>query len=481
MADEATEAVIHKVLRRLIPFCILCYLLNYMDRSNAAIARDHMIREVPGFTAAAYDWGISWVFFIPYCLLEVPSNLAMQKVGPRRWIARIMITWGLVSMAFMFTRGTWSFLTLRALLGAAEAGFFPGILLYLSYWVPRAYRARAAAYFLLSQAIAQVIGNVLGGYILYLAEKHHFPGQPWQWVFIVEGVPTVIVGIAVLFCLTDYPAEAKWLTEEERGRLTGIMQDERKHLLASDASEFLHALRSPHTWGLSLLYGLAGCAYFPVNFFTPTILRNALIESKVIVLPASTTLPAELAATMPTPTPSHLASLYVGLLSAIPFGAAALTMLLFARHSDRRNERRFHMAFACGILLLGLLTVGAAPYLVDGKALTMLKIIGLSLAAIGYFGAAAVFWAVPAQLLTGTAIAAALAIINSIGNLVGTSLGPTRALFGWNEQQFMFIAAGSAVLAVMAALLLLRLPSDGAPPALGFAVEPAVKADQPVA
>jgi len=245
MADKATEAVIHKVLRRLIPFCILCYLLNYIDRTNVAIAKDLMVRDIPGFTDAVYSLGVAWVFFIPYCVFELPSNLIMQRVGPRRWIARIMITWGLVSSAFIFTTGPWSFLSMRALLGVAEAGFFPGILLYLSYWVPHAYRARASALFLLSQAIAQVIGNVLGGYILYLAQKYQFPGHAWQWVFIFEGIPTVIVGVVVLFYLTDYPADAKWLTADERTRLTYIMQGERKHLLAGHASEFLHALRSP--------------------------------------------------------------------------------------------------------------------------------------------------------------------------------------------------------------------------------------------
>lgn len=466
MNELADRALVQKVLRRIIPFCILCYLLNFIDRTNVAIAKDSMLDpNIPGFTEGVYALGVAWVFFIPYCLFELPSNLIMQKVGPRRWIARIMITWGFVSIAFMLTRGPWSFLSLRALLGATEAGFFPGILLYLSFWIPHAYRARASAFFLLSQAIAQVIGNVLGGYILYLAQKYHFPGQAWQWLFLAEGLPTIIVGIVVLYYLSDYPADAKWLSAGERTRLTEIMASERKHLLAGHASEFLHALRSPYTWALSLLYGLATCAYFPVNFFTPTILKAALVESHAIVVAPASHPATEIAATLPAPTPYHLVSLYVGLLSAIPFGTAALTMLLFARHSDRHNERKHHMAFTCVIMALGLLIVGLAPRFAAGNTLTVVKVAGLSIAAMGYFGTAAVFWAVPAQLLTGTAIAAALAIINSVGNLVGTSLGPARTYFALDEQKFMFVAAASAVLAAIGALTLRLRPLQIAGPA----------------
>ena len=199
MADEKLHLVVGKVFRRLIPICIVAFLLNYIARSNIGIAEHAMEGSIAGFTTDVYTWG-SIVFFIPYCLLELPSNLLLEKVGARFWIARIMISWGMVSMCFALTRGPWSFYTIRALLGVMEAGFFPGVLLYLSYWFPHEYRARASAYFFLSQVIAQVITNILGGAILDSA-AHWGWLQAWQWLFVIEGLPSVIMGLVILFYL----------------------------------------------------------------------------------------------------------------------------------------------------------------------------------------------------------------------------------------------------------------------------------------
>jgi MFS family permease len=450
MSDSSTEALVQKVLRRLIPFCILCYLLNYIDRSNIAIAEHSMRQSIPDFTHEVYTTGVTLFFFLPYCLFELPSNLLMKRVGPRRWIARIMISWGIVSACLVFTRGPWSFYLLRALLGLAEAGFFPGILLYLSYWIPHAYRARATGLFFLSQAMAQFVGNVIGSSILYVADKYQFPGHAWQWLFLVEGIPTIIVGVVVLFYLTEQPRDAQWLSAEERARLSGIMADERRQISAHRASDFAHALRSPYTWLLSALYGLAVWAYLPVNFFTPEILMRVLSDAHVITL-ASPGMPA----TDASATPEYLVSLYVGLLSAIPFGAAALTMLLVARRSDRRNERPFHMAGACAVMVVGLLLAATAPRFTSGSALAIATLAGLSLTAMGFFGNCAVFWAVPPQLLTGTAVAAALAIINALGNLFGTSLGgQMRIWLHLDNASFMMLAAVCAALATVGALTL---------------------------
>jgi MFS family permease len=451
--EDETQQLIHKVLRRIIPFCILCFLLNYVDRANIAIAKSSMIATVQGFTDNAYSIGVA-IFFIPYCLFEVPSNLIQQRVGARRWIARIMITWGIISTCFMFTRGPGSYYILRALLGLAEAGFFPGVLLYLSYWVPHRYRAGASALFFLSQAIAQVLVNTLGGSLLALADYFELPGHAWQWLFFVEGVPSIIVGVIVLFYLTDKPKDAHWLSSDERSRLIDIMAREKREVESQSASDFWHALASPFTWVLSLIYSLMVWAYFPANFFTPDILKDALVQGHIItVAPQGNAMPAL------TPTPEYIVSLYVGLLSAIPFGAAALTMLAIARHSDRYNERKFHTSAMCGIMAIGLALAAVAPRLAVGMTGTLLTVAGLSLTAIGWFASFAVFWAIPPQLLTGTAIAASLAIINAMGNLLGNFLNPNlRVWLDLNRPTFLLVAAGCGLTAAVL-MPLLRLPN----------------------
>ncbi len=451
-AESETDQLIRKVLRRIIPFCILLFLLNYIDRANIAIAKSSMIATVQGFTDNVYAIGVA-VFFIPYCLFEVPSNLIQQRVGARRWIARIMITWGMVSTCFMFTSGPWAYYILRALLGLAEAGFFPGVLLYLSYWVPHRHRAGASALFFLSQAIAQVLINTLGGSLLAAADYFHLPGHAWQWLFFLEGVPSIMVGVIVLFYLTDKPEDAHWLSSVERSRLIEIMAREKREVAGHSASDFRQALASPSTWALSLIYSLMIWAYFPANFFTPDILKDALVQGHVIAVAA----PANAAPAMP-PTPEYVVSLYVGLLSAIPFGAAALTMLAIARHSDRCDERRFHAAGACGLMAVGLALAAVAPRVAGGVTGTLLTVAGLSMTAIGWFATFAVFWAIPPQLLTGTAIAASLAIINATGNLMGNFLSPNlRVWLSLSRPTFLLVAAGCGLLAAVL-MPLLRLP-----------------------
>ncbi len=457
---EADHALILKVIRRIIPFCILCFLLNYIDRANVAIAKSSMIATLKGsFTDDIYTIGVA-VFFIPYCLFEVPSNLIQQRVGARRWIARIMITWGIISTCFMFTRGATSYYILRMLLGLAEAGFFPGILLYLTFWIPHRYRARAMAFFFLSQAIAQVLVYSLGGSLLALADYLHLPGYAWQWLFFIEGVPSIILGVLVLFFLTDKPEQAKWLTADERTRLIDIMAKEKKEVAGHSASDFWQAFRSPYTWILSLIYSFMVWAYFPVNFFAPDILKAALSDGGIIVLAAAQS--GAGTATV-TPTPEYVVSLYTGLLSAIPFGAAAATMLAIARHSDRTNERKFHAAGSCAVMALGLALAAIAPRLAGGMTGTILTVFGLSLTAIGWFASFAVFWAIPPQLLTGFAIAASLAIINTLGNLVGNFLNPNiRVWLQLNRPTFLIVGAVCGLVAAVL-MLLLRLPKREQP------------------
>jgi ACS family tartrate transporter-like MFS transporter len=406
------QALIRKVMRRLIPFCIFCYFLNYLDRVNISVAKLKLVGTagapgLPNFTEDVYSRGAA-IFFLGYCLFELPSNLIQERVGPRRWIARIMISWGVISIAFMFIRDPWSFYFLRFLLGFAEAGFFPGIILYLSYWIPHSHRARASAAFLTSTAISGLIGNPLGGIIQYVTEHAPLGMQSWQWLFLLEGIPSVIMGVFALFFLTDKPANASWLAPDERLRLSDVMAEERRTHPAHHTAGLKDAFRSIHTWILSLLYGLIIFSFYMVNFFTTTIVERSVRASGMV------------GATTAKP----IVDLYVCLFSAIPFGAATVGMILIGRHSDRHNERKFHVAFACVVACAGLALAAFAPRVAGGGTSTALTITGLSLGAIGAFGIFGPFWALPPQLLTGTAAAAAFAIINSIGNFIGGFLGP---------------------------------------------------------
>jgi MFS family permease len=434
LTGDPDYPLIRKVVKRIIPFCIICFLLNYIDRTNVGMAESSMEHSIKTFNTTVFAIGFAW-FYVPYCLLELPSNLIQQKVGARRWIARIMITWGMVSTCFIFVNGPAMFYLLRVLLGAAEAGFFPGVILYLSYWIPTRYRARVTALFVLAQAMAQMIGNTCGGFILYGAEKYGHSAHPWQWLFLLEGIPSMIMGVVVLFYLTDKPKDAKWLTEEERERLDQIMANDQAEKHSHGASEFKAAFLSPYTWILSIIYSGLVWGYAPVQGFSQVILKPVLASAGLIVLPpsaaaATASAPASAlasaAATLPlaavpvvTPTPGYIVNIYLGFLTAIPFAVAAVAMLFFARHSDRHNERKWHIAFAGFIMTCGLVLCALAPRYATGSLMTVLSVSGLTLAAIGWFCAFAIFWSVPAQLLTGVAVAAAVAIINSIGNLLG--------------------------------------------------------------
>ncbi len=468
MADEALHAVVGKVFRRLIPICIIAFLLNYIARSNIGIAESAMEGSIPGFTKDVYTWGLI-AFFIPYCLLELPSNLLMERVGARFWIARIMISWGIVSMGFALTRGPWSFYGIRTLLGVMEAGFFPGVLLYLSYWFPHEYRARASAYFFLSQVIAQVITNILGGTILDAAS--HWPGlQPWQWLFIIEGLPSVIMGLVILFYLTDRPTQARWLSDGERAELIGALGRETAHHQKHQATDFTHALVNPFVWILSALYGLICWAYFPMNSFTPIFMKPILAKAGLIVLaPVGMTATQAIAGGIRV-TPDNTVSLYIGLFSAIPFGITAICMMFIAGHSDKRNERRYHMAATCGMMAVGWVIAAFAPKIATGMTGVVISLVGMTITTIGVFGTYATFWALPPQLLSGIAGAAAFAIINSIGNFVGNFVGPwTKASWKLSDQNTMLAAAGCALLA---AVITLAVPFPKyAPAAQGFEAE----------
>jgi MFS family permease len=438
-----SEQLLRKVSLRLLPFAIICYLFNYIDRINISIAKLPMSRDpaLGNFNDRVFAVGAA-LFFIGYFVFEIPSNLLQQKVGARRWIARIMISWGIISACFLFTVGPKSFYALRLLLGLAEAGFFPGMILYLSYWIPQKNRARASAIFLTSTAIAGLVGNPLGGAILYFTQELPWL-KPWQWLFLVEGIPTILLGLVALIILRDKPDDAAWLTPDEKTQLKSLLADEHRTHAAPHLSAISHAFASPKVWLLSLLYSLQIFGFYAINYWTPTLIKKTLADT----------------GTLTSSTPPYVADLYTSLLSAIPFGAAAIGMILIGRSSDKRRERRYHLAFASAMATVGLSLAGLAPSLAPTHIATVLTIAGLSIGAVGAFGAFGPFWSLPSTLLTGTAAATAIALINSIGNLAGGAIGPPiiQAL----SLKWGLLLAGA--LAGCATVLILLVPLHPAP------------------
>ncbi|MGW7689717.1 MFS transporter [Streptomyces asiaticus] len=378
LARENT--VYRKVVRRIVPFLILCYVASYLDRVNVGFAKLQMSDDL-GFSEAAYGLGAG-LFFIGYFLLEVPSNLMLQRVGARTWIARIMISWGLVSAAFMFVTNEATFYVLRFLLGAAEAGFYPGVILYCTYWFPSHRRARVIAMFMSAIPVAGIFGNPLSGWIM-----DSFQGvngwQGWQWMFLLEAVPALLVGVVTLFYLDDGVRDAKWLTDEEKAVVERAVADDSAHRTVH--GRVLNAFREPRVWLMCLIYFCFVMGQYALTFWMPTFVESTGIEGNVAI----------------------------GVLSAVPFVAALIAMNLFGRSADKRRERRWHLVIPS---LMG--AVGFSLSAVWNGS-TVLSLTALSVAAAGVLTCAPLFWSLPTAFLGGTAAAAGLAIINSVGNLAG--------------------------------------------------------------
>ncbi|WP_052866519.1 MFS transporter [Streptomyces niger] len=384
-APEATghareNAVFRKVVRRLVPFLMLCYVVSYLDRVNVGFAKLQMSDDL-GFSEAAYGLGAG-LFFIGYFLFEVPSNLMLQRVGARTWIARIMITWGLVSAAFMFITNEATFYALRFLLGAAEAGFYPGVILYCTYWFPAHRRARVIAMFMSAIPVAGIFGNPLSGWIM---ERFHGANgwQGWQWLFLLEGLPAVAVGVATLCYLDDTVRGAKWLTDEEKTVIERALADDAAH--QSVHGRVLDAFREPKVWLMCLIYFCFVMGQYALTFWMPTFVRSTGIED----------------------------NLTIGVLSAVPYLAALVAMNVFGASSDKRRERRWHLVVPS---LMGAVGFSLAA---GWAGSTVLSLIALSFAAAGVLTCAPLFWSLPTAFLGGTAAAAGLAVINSVGNLAG--------------------------------------------------------------
>jgi D-galactonate transporter len=377
--DAGLDPLYRRVSWRLMPFLFLCFVAAYLDRVNVGFAKLQMLGDLR-FSDTVYGIGAG-IFFIGYFLFEVPSNLLMTRTGARIWIARIMISWGLISSALMFADSAASFYVLRFLLGAAEAGFFPGIILYLTYWYPAHRRARMVALFMSGVAVAGVVGGPLSGWIMKtFAGLYGLRG--WQWLFLLEGLPSVLLGVWTLFYLDDGIRQARWLGEDEKRQLEQAIVEDRKQQHSMPLAQLF---RSGEVWLLALVYFLCVMGLYGVSFWLPQLIKNSGVTDVFDI----------------------------GLLSAIPYGVAAVVMVLAARHSDRSGERRWHTAVAA---LAGALGLVAATVWSDN---TVIALAALSVATAGILSTFPIFWSLPTALLGGTAAAAGIAMINSIGNLAG--------------------------------------------------------------
>jgi ACS family tartrate transporter-like MFS transporter len=419
VADPIAESALRKVRWRLIPFLFLLYIVAYLDRVNVGFAAIDMNRDL-GFSAAVYGMG-SGIFFLSYTSLEVPSNLMLARFGVRVWIARIMLTWGVVSTAMIFVNGAATFYILRFLLGAAEAGFFPGIIFYLTHWFPARERARAVGLFMTATALAGVIGAPLSSALLQLDGWWGFKG--WQWLFLIEGLPAVLLAPVVLAKMTERPADAAWLSGEERDWLSREMAAEQAQT-AHAHTTLRDALLSGRLWIVSVPYLCVVIAFYGVSFWLPQIVQAN----------------------------SGLGSATVVLLSAIPYVAATIGLVAVGASSDRLRERRWHVAVPCLIGAAGFVLV------VLGPTTLAFSLAALSISAFGIWGTLGPFWAIPTAFLRGTAAAGGIALVNSVGN-VGGFIGPI--VVGWIRDATGGFTAGLLTLAgvlVIGAIVVLVMP-----------------------
>lgn len=377
-------ATYRKVGRRLIPLLFVAYVMAYLDRVNVGFAKLGMAADL-GFSDTVYGLGAG-IFFLGYFLFEVPSNVILHRVGARIWIARIMVGWGLVSAATMFVTTAPAFYAMRFILGVAEAGFFPGIILYLTYWFPRTHRAGMIAAFMTAIAVAGVIGGPISGWIMgTLNAVAGLAG--WQWLFLLEGIPSVVVGVVVLLYLDNGPATARWLTEPERALLLErLAEDERtKEAAGGHRTTIAGALTDARVWILSAVYFGMALSIYAISFWLPQIIKETITTDNVAI----------------------------GLISAIPWLVAGVAMTWNGRRSDRTGERRLHVA---GPAFLGGIALGVSALPgVGGWA----GIAAITVATAGILSAMSCFWSLPTGILSSTAAAVGIAWINSVGNLAG--------------------------------------------------------------
>ncbi len=421
MTRTVEQATLRKMYRRLLPFAIVTYFFCYVDRINVGFAALTMNKAI-GLTPATYGTAAG-AFFWGYVLFEVPSNLILEKVGARLWIARIMISWGLLSAATAFVGGAMSFGIMRFLLGVAEAGFYPGVVLYFSYWFPEHHRARIVAGFTVALPLAIALGAPVSTAILQLNGLAGLAG--WQWLFILEGAPTVLLGIGVLFYLTDKPEQARWLILEECAWLAAELASERRQKEAVRSFNLLQALFTPKVLLISLQYFGIVTASLGMALFIPQIIKEL-----------------------------GLSNMQVGFATMIPYLLAAISMVTWGYVSDRMHERRWNLFWACVVSTVGLIIAARTTG-------TYWSLVGMSIAAIGFYGTKGPFWAMPSMFLSGSALAGSIAWINSLGNL-GGYFGPS--IVGWARYLTgsfgggLYALAGFAAMSAIVTAFGLRIP-----------------------
>ena len=375
------SGAVAKARRRLIPFLFLLYIVAYLDRINVGFAALQM-NQALGFSDTVYGFGAG-IFFLGYVLFEIPSNVILARVGARLWIARIMISWGLVSSAMMFVRSAQGFYTLRFVLGVAEAGFFPGIIFYLMRWFPARERARTIAAFMTATLIAGVVGGPISGTLLSLHGAGGLAG--WQWLFLLEGVPSIVLGFVALKVLAERPEDAAWLTARERDALAACLREEAGAVRHETTSG---ALTNRRTWLLAIVYFTIPVTLYGIGFFLPWMLKTA----------------------------SGASDFVVGLLSAVPYAAGAIAMVIVGRHSDRTGERRWH------VLIPALVSAAGLALSSMSTGLTW-SVVTLSIALLGLASMFGPFWALATSTMGGVGAAASIALVNSVGN-TGGFVGP---------------------------------------------------------
>jgi ACS family tartrate transporter-like MFS transporter len=418
----AADDVFRKVAWRLIPFMILLYFVAFLDRINIGIAALTMNKDL-GISATAYG-NAAGIFFLGYFLFEVPSNIMLEKVGARRWIARIMVTWGLLSAGMTFVQGETSLFVIRFLLGAAEAGFFPGMILYLTYWFPASTRAKITGAFLVAIPLSSVLGAPVSSAILDL---EGFGLRGWQWLFLIEGIPAILLGFVVLKYLTDKPADAEWLSPSERQIVSNRIAAEAAH--GGEKHSLAAGLVSLKVWLFGLIYFGIVIGVYGMSLWLPQIVKGF----------------------------GELSNQQVGLITAIPHAFGAVAMVIWGRHSDKAGERVWHMALAAFAGAGGLV---ASAFLASAP---IVALSAMTFAAIGIYSALPVFWTLPTAMLRGTAAAGGIALINSLGNLSGY-LGPS--MVGYLKDQTGSFQSGLIMLGgflAMAGLLVFAVTRNRAP------------------
>lgn len=397
-----------KVTWRLVPFLMACYFIAYLDRVNIAFAGPSMMQSL-GLTAAAFG-GVAGIFFIAYFFFEIPSNLALNRFGARIWISRIMLTWGIISGAQAFVADEFSFYVVRFLLGIAEAGFFPGIIFYMTLWFPASYRARVVGLFMFAVPVSTVIGSPMSGYLLNLHGALGLEG--WQWIFLLEALPALVMAAAVFFYLTNTPSEARWLNVEEKSWLRDRLDAERENREAHFKKGWLPSVFNMRVIALGLVYMAINIPQYGLSFFLPQIIKEFGVSD-----------------------------VKAGFIATLPYLVGGLGMITWSLHSDRTGERIWHCVIPFIAMIVGLSSAAVA----DGL---QLKMLALCVAAWGFFSILPIFWTLPTAFLSGAGAAAGIAAVNSIGNL-GGYFGPQ--VFGILKTTTQGDAAGLVFLAAVAA------------------------------